>query len=89
MTEGHQLLGTKSLWKPAAFSGREENWARWCFAFESFTSLPHLQKAMEQAANMDSELVRLSTTQPRQRILHEHSSQHWSRCATMDVPSTS
>ena len=63
MTEGLQVLDTKTLGKPATFRGQEEDWAKWCFAFESFSSLlgRNLQQAMEQAANTEADPARLST----------------------------
>ena len=58
-----QLLDTRALGKPSAPSGQEQDLSRWCFAFASFAgpSGRNLQTVMERAAEMETELARLST----------------------------
>ena len=36
---GLQLLDTRALGKPSAFSGQEQDWLRWCFALASYARL--------------------------------------------------
>ena len=68
MTEGLQVLDTKSLAKLATFRRQEQDWAQWCFAFESYTSLlgRNLRLAME--TNMEAEPVSVPTA-PKQRAV--------------------
>ena len=49
---------------PAPVSGQAQDWARWCFAFESRASLLNLrlQKRIEPTANEETEPERLSTS---------------------------
>ena len=51
------LVDTRSLGKPQAFSGQEQDWARWCFAFEAYAGLLHrdLQHRMEQVEVVEDE----------------------------------
>ena len=54
-----RLLDTMSLTKPQAFSGNDQDWARWCFAFSAYASLvdPSMEERMDLAAPLDEEPV--------------------------------
>ena len=58
-----QLLDARAMGKPSAFIGQEQDWSRWCYAFESDAGLlrTNLWLVMERAAKMATEPVRLST----------------------------
>ena len=51
------LIDTRALGKPPAYTGLEAGWAAWCFQFEAFASLLHedLADHMEQAAQLPLE----------------------------------
>jgi hypothetical protein len=61
------LIDTRSLGKPGAFSGREEDWAAWAFSFEAYSGLVHEELPVLMTAAEDltdePELVNMNPDQ--------------------------